>query len=292
MFIHLLLLFAMALSAGFVGSLLGLGGGIIIVPALALLFHMPIHHAIAASILAMIATSIGGAKIYMDQQITNVRIGLFLEVATTFGALAGAFLGVLMKGWILSLVFSGIMFLIGFVSFRERGSEDREDADGNGVVPDRLSRYMELGGAYYDRAKDREVQYKATRSLQGSGAALMAGLGSGMLGIGGGVIKVAALNTVMRVPIKASVATSKFMIGITAATAAVVYFLADAVNLCVVAPVALGAVVGAVAGSHLMNRLKSRLLKTIFALLLFYMAYEMLGRALLHGFRLHLPGLM
>ncbi|MEJ2368234.1 MAG: sulfite exporter TauE/SafE family protein [Acidobacteriota bacterium] len=217
---------------------------------------------------------------------------MFLEVATTFGALAGAFLGVLMKGWVLSLVFSGIMFLIGFVSFRERGSEDREDADGNGVVPDRLSRYMELGGAYYDRAKDREVQYKATRSLQGSGAALMAGLGSGMLGIGGGVIKVAALNTVMRVPIKASVATSKFMIGITAATAAVVYFLADAVNLCVVAPVALGAVVGAVAGSHLMNRLKSRLLKTIFALLLFYMAYEMLGRALLHGFRLHLPGLM
>lgn len=287
-------MFFIAIFAGFFGALVGVGGGVIIVPALTLLFHLPIHFAIAASIASVIATSIAGALSYVDQQITNVRLGMFLEVSTTLGALLGALIGVLLNGWVLSLIFGTLVFYMAIASFRARDDDDILIAE-NGYQnfePDALSKKLRLTGYYYDVAAKKNVEYHATRSLEGSLLSSIAGIGSGLLGIGGGVIKVAAMNSLMRIPMKASVATSKFMIGVTAATSAVVYFLAGAINMYVVAPVAVGTMVGATLGSLVMNRLHSKVIKTIFFVLMFYLGYQMIAKGLMMKFGIHLPGLI
>ncbi len=289
-----ILMFLIAIFAGFFGALVGIGGGVIIVPALSLLFNLPIHLAIAASIVSVIATSIAGALSYVDQQITNVRLGMFLEVATTTGALLGALLGVLMHGYVLSLIFGALIFYMAIVSFRTRNKEERmiESGGYEKAKQDNLSRALMLEGTYHDHALGREVSYRATKPIQGSFVAMLAGVGSGLLGIGGGVIKVAAMNTMMSIPMKAAVATSKFMIGVTAATSAVVYFIAGGINVYIVAPVALGTMLGATGGSAVMNRLHSKVIKTVFFLLMIYLGYQMIGKGLMMGFAFKLPGLM
>jgi len=287
-------MFLIAIFAGFFGALVGIGGGVIIVPALTLLFHLPIHHAIAASIVSVIATSIAGALSYVDQQITNVRLGMFLEISTTLGALVGALVGVLTTGWVLSLVFGVLIFYMALVSFRTRKAEDAMMASGEYEEPesDKVSRSLKLSGVYHDAAIDKDVNYHATKAIGGSLVASLAGVGSGLLGIGGGVIKVAAMNSMMKIPMKASVATSKFMIGVTAATSAVVYFLAGGINLYVVAPVALGTMLGATGGSHVMNKLHSRVIKTIFFVVMVYLGYQMIAKGMVGGFNVKFPGLL
>lgn len=285
-------MFLIAVFAGFLGALVGLGGGLIIVPALTLLFRVPIHVAIAASIVTVIATSIAGAHSYVKQEIVNVRLGMFLEIATTIGALVGAFLSVLMHGWMLSLIFGALILYMSLVTFRSRKNDGTSaESSSPGVTgPDRLSQAFALSGVYHDMSAARDVEYSATRVVGGSLVASLAGLGSGMLGIGGGVIKVAAMNSMMRLPIKVSVATSQFMIGVTAATGAIVYFLAGAVDLYVVVPTALGAMVGARVGSKVMNRLPSKALKIVFFLLMLYFGYGMVASGLTAKFGIHLPG--
>ncbi len=288
-----LLMFLIAVSAGFLGALVGIGGGLIIVPALTLLFHVPIHVAIAASIVTVIATSVSGAQSYIKQEIVNIRLGMFLEIATTIGALIGAFLSVLMHGWMLSMLFGVLILYMAAVSFRSRRADDTAaNSDPTEENGDRLARSFSLSGVYHDLSAGREVKYRATRVLGGSLVASVAGLGSGMLGIGGGVIKVAAMNSMMRLPIKVSVATSQFMIGVTAATGAVVYFLAGAVDLYVVVPIALGAMLGAKLGSRVMNRLPSGALKVVFILLLVYFGYGMVASGLASRYGVHLPGVL
>ncbi len=294
MFTTFLFLFLVAIFAGFFGALVGIGGGIIIVPALTLLFHLPIHTAIAASIVSVIATSIAGALSYVDQQITNVRLGMFLEISTTAGALIGAFIGVLMHGWTLSLIFGALIFYMAIVSFRTRETEDRliESGGYSAIGGDKLSRTMMLEGSYHDEAVDKEIEYHATKTIEGSLVSSLAGVGSGLLGIGGGVIKVAAMNSMMHIPMKAAVGTSKFMIGVTAATSAVVYFLAGGIDVYIVAPVALGTMLGATMGSVVMNKLHSRVIKTVFFLIMIYLGYEMIANGLINGFNLRIPGLL
>lgn len=295
MLITYLIMFFIAIFAGFFGALVGIGGGIVIVPALSIIFHLPIHTAIAASIVSVIATSIAGARSYVDQQITNVRLGMFLEVSTTLGALVGAFIGVMVHGWILAMIFSLLIFYMAIVSFRTRGAEDKRIAAGaysGGTSMDRISRSLDLTGNYHDAAAGQEVDYYATNAVQGSLISSLAGLGSGMLGIGGGVIKVAAMNSIMGVPMKVSVATSKFMIGVTAAISAVVYFIAGGIDFYVVAPVALGTMLGATVGSAVMNKLRSRVIKMVFFLLMLYLGYQMFAKAFSLGFKIHLPGLL
>lgn len=294
MLLQFFLLFLIAIFAGFFGALVGIGGGVIIVPALSLLFHLPIHMAIAASIVSVIATSIAGALSYVDQQITNVRLGMFLEVSTTFGALIGALVGVLLHGYVLSLIFGGLIFYMAIMSYRTRNVEERMIESGgyeNGKS-DRITRALMLEGSYHDEALKRDVSYRATKPIEGSLVASLAGVGSGLLGIGGGVIKVAAMNSMMGIPMKASVATSKFMIGVTAATSAVVYFIAGGINVYVVAPVAIGTMLGATGGSAVMNKLHSKVIKTIFFVLMIYLGYQMIAKGLLMGFDVKLPGLM
>ncbi len=286
-------MFLIAIFAGFFGALVGIGGGVVIVPALSVIFHLPIHTAIAASIVSVIATSIAGARSYVDQQITNVRLGMFLEISTTLGALAGALIGVMVHGWILAMVFAALIFYMAGVSFRTRKTEDRMIKSGgytDELSGDRISLSLKLTGNYHDAAMQKEVDYRATRTIEGSLISSLAGIGSGMLGIGGGVIKVAAMNSMMGVPMKVAVATSKFMIGVTAAISAVVYFLAGGIDFYVVAPVALGTMLGATFGSSVMNKLQSRMIKTIFFFLMIYLGYQMLARGLSSGFDINLPG--
>jgi len=287
-------MFVIAIFAGFFGALVGIGGGIIIVPALTLIFHLPIHMAIAASIVSVIATSIAGALSYVDQEITNIRLGMFLEIATTMGALAGALIGVLLHGWILSLIFGGLIFYMAAVSYRTRKTEDRMIKAGAYAAekPDRVASSLLLTGTYHDEALKTNVSYSATKTIEGSLVSSLAGLGSGLLGIGGGVIKVAAMNNLMGIPMKAAVATSKFMIGVTAATSAVVYFLAGGIDIYVVAPVALGTMLGATGGSMVMNKLHSKTIKTIFFFLMIYLGYQMVAKGLLLRFGVTLPGLL
>ena len=293
MLMQFVLLFSVAIFSGFFGSLVGIGGGVVIVPALTLLFHIPIHKAIAASIISVIATSIAGAWSHVDQRITNIRLAMFLEVSTTIGALAGALAGVLLHAWVLSLIFGVLVIYMATVSFRSRKTEDRMLETGGFAQPaEGVAHRLGLHGEYYDQAARMSVSYNVTGGVGGSLVAMLAGAGSGLLGIGGGIFKVAAMNSFMGVPMKAAAATSKFMIGITGATSAIVYFLAGGIDQYIVAPVVLGTMLGATGGSYVMNRLHSRVIKMIFFLLLFYLGYQMFAKGVSMGFGLKLPGLI
>jgi uncharacterized membrane protein YfcA len=231
----------------------------------------------------------------VEQQITNVRLGMFLEISTTLGALIGALIGVMVQGWILAVIFATLILYMAIVSFRTRKTEDKlleAGVYGTGAFNDRISHYLKLAGDYHDAAMQKEVYYKATRTIEGSLISSLAGVGSGMLGIGGGVIKVAAMNSLMGIPMKVAVATSKFMIGVTAAISAVVYFIAGGINFYVVAPVALGTMLGATLGSAVMNKLQSRVIKMVFFVLMVYLGYQMLAKGLSLGFGIYLPGML
>jgi uncharacterized membrane protein YfcA len=290
-FSFVLLLLAAAWVAGFFGALLGVGGGIFIVPAMVLLFHLPMKVAVAASIVSVIATSNAGGSSYVDQRISNLRLAMFLEVFTTTGALVGAVLAIYLHEWTISLIFAVMLGYLAYASFATRNLDDERIAKNAfaTAVPDRVSAYLDLRGTYHDLAAARSVDYVVTGAPAGISIAALAGIASGLLGVGGGVLKVSAMNRYMNVPMKVAVGTSKLMIGVTAAVSSILFFLAGLVHFMVVAPVALGTTLGATVGTMLMNRLRSSVLKWIFSALMAYLAYEMLARALALGFGVHLP---
>jgi uncharacterized protein len=282
-----------ACLAGFFGALLGVGGGIFIVPVMVLMFHLPIKIAVAASIVSVIATSNAGGSSYVDQRITNLRLGMFLEVATTIGALSGSVLALYLKEWAMLLLFAALLLYMGVTAFLGRKVDDKRIAAGDyaKAKPDRLSAFLQLNGSYYDQAAQKNVDYVVTGAPFGSGICYLAGVASGLLGVGGGVVKVSAMNTHMNVPMKAAVGTSKLMIGVTAAVSSMLFFLAGLIHFYVVAPVAMGTTIGATVGTMIMNRLHSVWLKWLLALLMFYLSYGMLARALGIRFHIHLPNL-
>ncbi|MGB9792447.1 MAG: sulfite exporter TauE/SafE family protein, partial [Thermacetogeniaceae bacterium] len=192
-----LLIFGVSAAAGLLGSILGLGGGIIIIPALTLLFKVDIRHAIGASAVSVIATSCGAAASYLRDRITNIRIGMFLEVATTTGALTGAYLGGLVSPRFLYIVFALMMGYSALAMFKRRNVEVPQ-----GVPPHPLARRLRLEGSYYDQALGKEVEYEASGVLGGFGIMYLAGVVSGLLGLGSGVLKVAAMDIVMKLPMK------------------------------------------------------------------------------------------
>jgi uncharacterized membrane protein YfcA len=286
-------LLAAASLAGFFGALLGVGGGVFIVPAMILIFHLPIKIAVAASIVSVIATSNAGGSSYVDQRLTNLKLGMFLEVATTVGALSGSILVLYLREWVMLLVFSLLLAYMAYSSFTTRNLDDQRILAGSfaHARQDRLAAFLDLRGSYHDEAANHTVDYVVTGTPAGLSLSYLAGLASGLLGVGGGVLKVSAMNSYMNVPMKAAVGTSKMMIGVTAAVSSILFFLAGLINFYVVAPVAIGTTLGATLGTMVMNRLHSARLKWLFAILMFYMTYEMLVKALLEGFRLHLPAL-
>ncbi len=288
MLIEYAVLFIIAVIAGILGALVGIGGGIIIVPALTLILKVPIHYAIAASLISVIATSIAGAHRYVEQQITNVRLGMFLEVSTTAGALCGALLALFMHGATLSIVFGMLVFTMAVYSYLTRTSDDNVDFDTSFNPNNRLENYLAIKDSYFDKALNRQVNYTVHKPGAGSAISFIAGIGSGLLGIGGGIIKVAAMNGLMKVPMKVSVATSKFMIGVTAAASSLLYFLSGAVDSYIVAPIALGTILGASIGSKLMNTFKSKYLKLLFTIIAGYLSIRMILKGLSDGFNINL----
>jgi uncharacterized protein len=270
-------LLVISLAAGCLGSMLGLGGGVVLVPTLILIFGLEAHLAIAASLVTVIATSTGAASRSPEHGFTNVRIAMFLEVATSVGGLAGAVIAVTVlaqRGDLLVFAFVPVVLGAGISMYlhRERDVEP-------GLRPDRLSRVLRLKGTYPDPVKGTLVPYEATRSIPTLAVAGLAGLASGLLGIGGGLFKVPAMNSVMNLPMRVAGATSTFMIGVTAAASALVYLFAGDVVLLVVGPAVLGIVLGSRAGVALRVRVATGVLKQAFVIVLVLTAASMLAQA-------------
>ncbi len=274
MFFAILLL---SVGAGIGGAILGLGGGIIIVPALTLLLHLPIRFAIGASIVAVIAGSSGAAAVYIRDRLTNLRIGLALEVMTTIGALTGAFIaGHVSPRW-LYLTFG---LLLAYSAFALLG---RLRFELPGEVPhDPLAERLRLTGEYYDQVLRKHISYTATGVVPGGLMMYLAGVFSGLLGIGSGLFKVLAMDVAMRLPMKVSTSTSNFMVGVTAAASASVYFSRGDILPIIAAPVALGVLGGAWVGTHVMGQLRNTTIRRLFIPVLAIVATGMI----VHGIRL------
>lgn len=267
--------FGIAILAGLLGSLVGIGGGIIVVPALTLLFGIDIHYAIGASIVSVIATSSGAAAAYVRERMTNLRVAMALEVATTTGALVGAFIAGMVGGRWLFLIFGAMLGYSAIMMIRKR-----HEVDHTRVPRDRLADRLRLHDSYYDEAVGQQIHYRVARTPIGFGLMWIAGVSSGLLGIGSGALKVPAMDLAMGLPIKVSTATSNFMIGVTAAASAGVYFSRGDVNPFVAAPVAVGVLIGATAGSRLLGKLKSRSIRLLFVAILLWISIQMLWKGL------------
>jgi len=268
------LIFVGSVAAGLLGALVGLGGGVLIVPLLTLVFRLPITFAIGASIISVIATSSGAAAAYVRDHLTNMRVGMFLELATTIGAISGAFLAGLLAPGILSVIF-GIILLISAAPLLFKIGEELPQ----GVKNDGWANRLRLASSYPDHHLGREVSYQVTRTPWGLGMMYVAGLISGLLGIGSGTFKVLALDVLMRLPLKVSTTTSNFMIGVTAAASAGIYFSRGDIPPLLAAPVALGILIGALAGARLLAHLSNKTLRLIFLPVIAVSALEMV----LHG---------
>ncbi|MEV3496107.1 sulfite exporter TauE/SafE family protein [Paenibacillus larvae] len=259
---------------GVVGSVLGLGGGIIVTPALTLLFGVDIKHAIGASIISVIATSSGSAIAYIRDQITNVRVGMFLEIATTIGAVTGAIIGGLIAPGALYVIF-GLLLLYSALAMIKKG-KDELPAE---VPLHPVAEKLKLHNHYYDKALQQNVSYNVDNVYGGFGVMYGAGIISGLLGIGSGSFKVMAMDVFMKLPLKVSSATSNFMMGVTAAASAGIYLFRGDIGPGISAPVALGVLIGATVGTRIMQRLKSKTIRKLFIPILIYVSIQMILQA-------------
>jgi uncharacterized membrane protein YfcA len=269
-----LVVFAVSVAAGVLGSLVGVGGGIVLVPILTLLLDVDIRYAIGATIVSVIATSVGAAAKDTSQRRTNLRVAMFLAIASTAGALTGAYLtGVIPPRW-LYVLFAMMMTLSAAAMFRRRSAPE------GARTADRLADRLRLHGSYVDAAGDEPVPYRVARSGTGLTLMYVAGTVSGLLGVGSGILKVPTMDLAMRLPIKVSTGTSNFMIGITAAATAGVYFARGQINPLVAGPVAAGVLLGAAAGSRLLGRLRNSAVRLLFVAVLLWASAQMLLRGL------------
>jgi len=257
--LQLLELAILGVFAGAAGALTGIGGGLIITPILTLGFGVPIHQAIGTSLCCVIATSSGAAARYVEHHLSNIRLGMTLELATTVGAVSGALAAGLLPRGALAIMFSLLLLYAGSTMVRRALHADRHDPDPR---DDYTIRHWPLG----------------------LGGSVFAGLISGMLGVGGGIIKVPLMYLVMGVPFKVATATSNFMIGVTAAASAFIYFARGDVQLLTTAPTAVGVFLGASFGAHLMRRTPSRWLVILLSSIIFYFAAMMIWKAFHGGF--------
>lgn len=263
-----------ALTSGFLGALLGLGGGVVMVPLLVFLLDIPIHIAAGASIVAVVATSSVSASVYVRDEITNMRLGMFLEMATTLGAITGASIMVGVSESILETVFALSLLYAAVIMWYQLRSTGRS------WIPkenDWLANKLNLGSSYYDSARDENIDYGVSRSLPTFLVSYIAGIISGLLGIGGGGIKVPAMNVVSSVPMKAAVATSNFMIGVTAAASALVYIRNGFCDGFITAPVVLGTLAGSFIGAKVAIKLRGVVLKKVFIVILLVLGIRMLA---------------
>jgi uncharacterized protein len=261
------LVFVAATAAGFIGSLTGLGGGVIITPLLALFFHVDLRYAMGASLVSVIATSSGAASAYVREGFSNIRIGLFLEIATTSGAIVGAIIASHTPTATLSIIMGVVLLFSAYASTRPHPDHVENTADP-------LALRFRLNGQYPAASSPRS--YAVQRVKAGFSMMFGAGITSGLLGIGSGALKVIAMDQLMRIPFKVSTATSNFMIGVTAAASAGVYLSRGWVIPDVTMPVVLGVLLGSVLGARWLSVAPVRALRLLFAVVVGILAIEMI----------------
>jgi len=271
-------IFAVAVVAGLIGALAGVGGGILVIPALTFGFGVDIRLAVGASIVSVIATSSGAAAAYVKDRMTDMRVGMFLELATTTGAVCGALLAAVVAPSFL-YVLLGVVLLGSAGMHMTRLNEETPPT----APPSALASRLRLESSYPDRKLGREVPYSARRVPLGFLLMWIAGVVSGLLGIGSGVLKVLAMDGAMRLPMKVSSATSNFMIGVTAAASAGIYLGRGDVDPRIAGPVALGVLAGAIVGARLLQHISNRTVRLVFLPVLVVVGLETIGRGLGFG---------
>ncbi len=262
-------LFAVALGCSALGGMLGMASGLFIVPALTVFGHMDLHAAVGASLVSVIACSCGSAAPYLRGRLTHVRLAVLLESGTTLGALTGVVLAGVVPVRALDFLFAGVMLVSAWQMFVRRVERPGVPANGTG-------RSNALDSSYPDTATGREIAYTVGRVPLALGLMYVAGLVSALLGIGSGVLKIPAMDTALRLPIKVSTATSNFMIGVTAAASACAYFLRGEIVTSIAAPIALGSVAGALLGARILMKVSSQRLRGLFVVVLVAVAVQML----------------
>jgi uncharacterized protein len=262
-----LVVYAVSAVAGFLGSLTGLGGGVVITPVLTLLLGVDLHYAMGASLVSVIATSSGAAAAYVKEGFSNIRVGMFLEIATTLGAVAGAHLTAVVPGSALAVIFGGVLLYSAWHSYQT-------PSDHLASQPDALAARLRLDGTY--PSHEGTIRYQVQRVKAGFSLMFGAGMLSGLLGIGSGAMKVIAMDQVMRIPFKVSTTTSNFMIGVTAAASAGIYLRHGYIMPGLAMPVMLGVLTGSILGARQLMGAGTRVLRWVFAGVVGVMAIEMI----------------
>jgi uncharacterized membrane protein YfcA len=262
--------------AGFLGSLTGLGGGVVVVPLLTLVFGVDIRYAIGASLVSVIATSSGAASAYVRDGFTNIRVGMFLEIATTLGAILGAYLIIYLSPSLIAVIFACVLVYSAYSSFREPEPASADDP------PDEMALQLGMDGAYPLPDGYRRYQVRAIPFGFGLSAAI--GVLSGLLGIGAGALKVMVMERIMRIPFKVSAATSNFMIGVTAASSVGVYLGRGYIDPALAMPVMLGVTAGSWLGARLLFSVDTESLRRLFACVILALAIEMFAYGITGGF--------
>src|ERR1043165_3207619 len=255
-------------AAGFLGALTGLGGGVVLVPLLTLFFHVDIRYAIGASLVSVIATSSGSAAAYVKEGFSNIRIGMFLEIATTLGALLGAYLTAKIPPSAIAVVFGLMLIYSAYVSRRTRPRSEIENP------PDPLATKLKMNSTFPDTVGLRS--YNVYRVPAGFGVMFGAGALSGLLGIGSGALKVVAMDQAMKIPFKVSTTTSNFMIGVTAAASAGVYLSRGYIDPGLAMPVMLGVLIGSLMGTRVLVKAETKVLRIVFSLVIVVLGLEMI----------------
>jgi len=271
--LNMLSLGLISVPVGFLGSLIGLGGAGLLTPILVLM-GVPIKVAIASCMVSIIATSSGSASSYVRQRITNIKVAMYLEMFTITGAIIGATITTRINPVYLYFFFAAFLML-SFLRLRE--------PKGSLTVPhkqDRLSRWLELHGSYYDEAHDKVVEYKVDNALLGGGGMMVAGVAAGMLGIGAGAFKVTVHEKILHMPTKVSSTTSNFVIGMTALAGTSIYLFSGLLNLTLMAPMAVGTTIGAIVGGRVLNKISNKVLKVLFLVIVVILIGQMLYKGI------------
>ncbi len=277
-----ILLVTAGIAGGFIGSIIGLGGAVIIIPILTIGFGMPIYYSAGAALLATIATSSGAGSAYIRERIANMKIGMSLEIGTTLGAIIGS----LTAAFIYSKNLSGIIFVVFGLALITSlyPTLKKKDRNGNKINPykkaDYTTKLFQMDGSYYDKAKKKVVKYSGIRWFYGEAIMFVAGIISGLLGVGSGVLKVLALDSAMNLPAKVSTSTSNFMIGVTAAVGSAIYWSLGYIEPFVAGSIVIGTVIGSFIGSKYLTRMMDRRIITIFSIVAFVLGIEMIARGL------------
>ncbi len=257
-----------SLLAGLLGSLTGLGGGVVLVPLLTIFFKVDIRYAIGASLVSVIATSSGSAAAYVKEGFSNIRIGMFLEIATTIGAVCGAFLAAKVSTSAIAIIFGLVLLYSAYLSRKPRSASDRN------VPPDALATRLRMNGSFPDAGGLRH--YNVQRVPAGFSLMFGAGALSGLLGIGSGAVKVLAMDHAMKIPFKVSTTTSNFMIGVTAAASAGLYLKRGYIDPGLAMPVMLGVLAGSLWGTRILVKAETKWLRLIFSVVIAVLGVQML----------------